>query len=75
MDMNNIQVRVQANEEVKDILPVFKLTLFRIIQEACCNVIKHANASLIDIDILYGEHKIKVISKINIINAGSEGWL
>jgi two-component system sensor histidine kinase DegS len=63
MDMNNIQVKVQANEEVKKILSVIKLTLFRIIQEACTNVIKHANASLIEIDIYYEEHRVKVTIK------------
>lgn len=65
MDLNNIQVKVQANGETKDILPIVKLTLFRIIQEACNNVIKHANATLINIDICYEEHKIKVIIKDN----------
>lgn len=65
MDLNNLQVKVQANEEKKVILPVIKLTLFRIIQEACNNVIKHANATLINIDIFYEEHKVKVIVKDN----------
>jgi two-component system, NarL family, sensor histidine kinase DegS len=58
MDFNNIQVKVQANEERKEILPVIRLTLFRIIQEACNNILKHANASLINIDINYDENRI-----------------
>ena len=58
MDLNNIQVKVQANEERKEILPVIRLTLFRIIQEACNNILKHANASLINIDITYDENRI-----------------
>jgi two-component system, NarL family, sensor histidine kinase DegS len=65
MDFNNLQVKVQANEERKDILPVIKLTLFRIIQEACNNVIKHANATMINIEINYEEHWIKVLIKDN----------
>jgi two-component system sensor histidine kinase DegS len=65
MDFNNIQVKVQANEETKEILPVIKLTLFRIIQEACNNVLKHANATLINIDIIYEDHWIKVFIKDN----------
>jgi two-component system sensor histidine kinase DegS len=65
MDLNNLQVKVLANEEVKEILPVIKVTLFRIIQEACCNVLKHASATLINIDIKYEEHKVKVVIKDN----------
>jgi two-component system sensor histidine kinase DegS len=63
MDQNNILVKVQTNEEIKEILPVIKLTLFRIIQEACNNVIKHAKASMIYIDICYDDHRVKVIVK------------
>ncbi len=65
MDLNNMQVKIQANEETKEILPVIKLTLFRIIQEAINNVIKHAKASLINIDICYEDHRIKVIIRDN----------
>lgn len=65
MDTNNIQVRVHANDEPKKILPVIMLTLFRIIQEACNNVIKHASASLIDINIVYSEDNIMVTIKDN----------
>lgn len=63
MDTNNLQVKVHVNEEPEQILPVIKLTLFRIIQEACNNVIKHANASLITIDIMYDENMITVTIK------------
>jgi two-component system, NarL family, sensor histidine kinase DegS len=65
MDMNSIQVIVTSNQETKEILPVIKLTLFRIIQEACCNVIKHANASMINIDINYDNLKVNVTIKDN----------
>jgi len=65
MDQNNVQVVVRSNEETKEILPVIKVTLFRIIQEACCNVVKHANASIINIDIRYEEHNIVVSIKDN----------
>lgn len=65
MDLNNINVIIHSNEETKEILPVIKVTLFRIIQEACNNVIKHANASLITIDINYEEHNVTVTIKDN----------
>lgn len=65
MDLHNINIIVRSNEETKEIHPVIKLTLFRIIQEACNNVIKHANASIINIDINYEELKVCVIIKDN----------
>lgn len=65
MDLNNLKVLVHSNEETKEILPVIKLTLFRIIQEACNNVIKHAAASIISINIIYEEHKVSVTIKDN----------
>jgi two-component system sensor histidine kinase DegS len=65
MDLNNINVIVRSNEETKEIHPVIKLTLFRIIQEACNNVIKHANATTINIDIIYDECLVNVSIKDN----------
>ena len=65
MDFNNINVIVHSNEETKEILPVIKLTLFRIIQEACNNVIKHANATVINIDVNYEEHRVTVAIRDN----------
>jgi two-component system sensor histidine kinase DegS len=65
MDLYNIHVVVNSNIETEEILPVIKLTLFRIIQEACVNVVKHANATLITIDINYEEHNITVSIKDN----------
>lgn len=63
--LHNIQVKVTSNEEPKEILSVIKLTIFRIIQEACNNVIKHANATFILIDIKYLESNINVSIKDN----------
>jgi len=63
IDMSNVKVILNTNVEAVNILPVIKLTLFRIIQEACNNVIKHANASLIKIDICYKEDSVTVSIK------------
>ena len=65
MDLNNINIYVKTNEETKEIHPVIKLTLFRIIQEACNNVIKHANATTINIDIIYEEFMVNVSIRDN----------
>lgn len=63
IDLSNIDIIVTANDEPTKILSVIKLTLFRVIQEACCNVLKHANASLIEINILYEKNMIIVTVK------------
>jgi two-component system sensor histidine kinase DegS len=65
MDLNNIKVIMHSNDETKEILPVVKLTLFRIIQEACNNIIKHANATIISININYEDNKVTVTIKDN----------
>ena len=56
---HDIKINLTYNKEEHDILPVIKLSLFRMIQEACNNAIKHANAKTIDIDIEYEEKYIK----------------
>lgn len=65
MDLNNIEIDVEANEEPANILPVIKLTVFRVIQEACTNVLKHANASLINIKILYEDDCLRITVRDN----------
>ncbi len=72
MNMTSIQVKVFSNEETKNILPVIKLTLFRVIQEACNNTIKHAQANLILIDINYQMDKVCVSIKDNGIGFNKE---
>jgi len=43
------------------IKPVIALTLRRVIQESCNNVLKHANASLITVTLCYKEKFLKII--------------
>lgn len=57
---HDIKVHLRHNEERQNLLPVIKLSIFRMIQEACNNVIKHANAKSIDIIIAYDEKHITV---------------
>ncbi|MDF2544028.1 MAG: hypothetical protein K0S47_3746 [Herbinix sp.] len=65
MDPYEIQVRIHSNEENLKVLPVINLTLFRVIQEACNNIVKHAKASLIDITISYNTNNITVTIQDN----------
>lgn len=63
MAMNDIKVVFHYNKEMNEILPVVNLSLFRVIQEACQNVIKHAMASCIEIDIVFNEREILITIK------------
>ena len=62
---NAIDIKFYHNEEVKNVIPIINTTIFRIIKEACYNVIKHANATLIEIKICYNENNIEVSIKDN----------
>ncbi len=63
MTSHDIKVYVKHNPEIENILPVVKLSLFRVVQEACHNVIKHARAKRIDINVLYDINYITVSIK------------
>jgi len=63
MCYHDIEIKLNHNEERNDILPVINLAIFRLIQEACNNAIKHANAKTIEIDIHYDIEKINITIK------------
>lgn len=63
MRHHDIEIKLYHNEEKNDVLPVINLSIFRVIQEACNNAIKHANAKCIEINIQYGEERINVTIK------------
>ena len=54
----DIQITCNTYGSSEGILPVVALTMLRIIQEACNNTIKYANAKNIVIDIRYGDDQI-----------------
>lgn len=53
-------ISFQVIGEPYPIKPVIGITLLRIIQEACNNAIKHAEASLISVKLEYGEEEVIV---------------
>lgn len=55
---HDVDIALQINAEEKRILPIINLTLFRIVQEACNNAIKHGKAKKIVIKIEYEEEGI-----------------
>jgi signal transduction histidine kinase len=61
-----LHVSLQAKAEIEDLLDKNqKLTIFRIIQEALNNAIKHAKASKVSIKILYNATLVEVIIEDN----------
>lgn len=62
---HEIEVIFQNPEEEPELPSIWKVTLYRVLQEACRNVIKHANASRLDIILSYEEKKLKLVVKDN----------
>lgn len=61
-DYNNkdLEIVLNVTDEVKDVLSIINLSLFRIVQEAINNSIKHGHASRIIIDLKYTETSIEL---------------
>ncbi len=55
---NEIEVVFQNDTTEPELPAICKVTLYRILQEACCNVIKHAKASRIDVRLSYEKEKL-----------------
>lgn len=61
----NIDVEFHNQAEEPKLSSIYKITLYRILQEACYNVIKHANASKIDVTLSYTEQHLKLTVQDN----------
>lgn len=57
----DFQIHVKQQREDVELPSIVSLTIFRIIQEACNNIFKHANANQITIDINYDKEDIEVL--------------
>jgi two-component system sensor histidine kinase DegS len=57
---HDMDISLKVNDEEKSILPVINLTLFRIVQEASNNAIKHGKAKKIIIELNYEEDNIEL---------------
>lgn len=51
----DIEVSATMAEKEPELSSIWKVTLYRILQEACSNAVKHANASKIEISLSYEE--------------------
>lgn len=58
-------VNLQTIGEEPELLSIVKITLYRILQEACSNIVKHAKASQIDIVLSYENEKVFLEIKDN----------
>ena len=60
-NIGNIKINYTVNGKADDnIKPVISLTIFRIVQEACNNAIKHSKASSIDVVFNYNSNNIEL---------------
>lgn len=55
---HNVNIEFKINEEKYEVLPIVNLTIFRIVQEATNNAIKHGKAKKIVIDLFYDDDSI-----------------
>lgn len=65
MQQTHIQVMLNCQEENRNILPVINLSIYRIIQEACNNISKYANATICKITINYSTSHIELVIEDN----------
>lgn len=52
---------VSIKNEEKKLNSIINLTIFRVVQEACNNILKYAKASLVFISIVYKEDRIEIL--------------
>lgn len=65
MKHNHIQVQLLCQEEKRNLLPVINLSLYRIIQEACNNISKYAQATVCKITLNYESNYVELIIEDN----------
>ena len=69
---HNIETDFILTGEEPDILQIQKITLYRIVQEACNNIVKYAKATKIEIKLTFLENEIEVIIQDNGIGFDKE---
>lgn len=57
---HNVNIEFKTNEEKYNVLPIVNLTIFRIVQEATNNAIKHGKANKILVDLFYDDESISL---------------
>jgi two-component system sensor histidine kinase DegS len=62
---NHFQVLLTCQEEKYNLLPVINLSLYRIVQEACNNIEKYAQATVCKITLNYEKNYVKLVIEDN----------
>lgn len=62
---SDIEVEVHYPSEEPELPSIYKVTLYRVLQEACCNIVKHAKASKIDVTLSCEEKRLTLNIKDN----------
>ncbi len=67
-----IDVNFQKPKEEPELPSIYKVTLYRILQEACGNVVKHAKASKVDIILSCEKNRLQLVIRDNGIGFDTE---
>jgi len=61
------EIKIEFNENLKDkkIEPGLEITVYRVIQEALNNILKHSGASLVKVDLIIKECKLRLVIEDN----------
>lgn len=75
---NKIPVRVQLLGMEMPLSPTAKVTVFRCVQEALMNVLKHSQATEVELTLLYGPNSLRISvvdNGIGLLNVDWQNWL
>jgi signal transduction histidine kinase len=64
-DLGTLSIRVEISGEERPLDDAVKITIFRIIQEALNNIIKHAEASQVNVGLKYEERAARIVVRDN----------
>ncbi len=70
--INNIKIDFEIEDSLKDLLPDYKITIFRVCQEALTNIEKHSNASEVSIKLKNINNEINLTIEDNGVGFPSE---
>ncbi len=62
---HDMEVVFHNMEDEPELPSICKVTLYRILQEACCNIVKHAKASKTEVTLTCDNHKLNLIVQDN----------
>jgi signal transduction histidine kinase len=64
-ERSNLEIKVKISGEERTICPEYSTSIFRILQEALTNITKHANATRVQIVIIFESEEVHVVVEDN----------